>query len=505
LLAGHRAAHFQTDDPDLAALLPRFLEHGSTQATGKSTMDGRLPDDQLPRPVARLLTRGAALGCCLTAVLLVTLPVVCRQLGTPLPSVGVLAVLLLASAFWLGSLFITGVRKVLLPPLLAELAEARREAAAFRHAAELARLAAAALTDGHHQVQTVVQRGALLLNPLRATEKAHAHDPNRQAQPSASELTGALLGTASESRIPRRHTIDFNQVIREVAAQIPRLLGPRIQIDTNLARDLPRIEGNLGQLHQVILSLALNAGEAMPDGGKLGFATRPLYLPDDNAEGLEPGRYIEIAISDNGVGISEEVVGKIFDPFFTTKPLAAGTGLGLAMVRSVVENHGGTVDVFTQEEEGTTFTLLFPAAANGPMTPASAPPPSISSRMVGGSETILIVDEDEVVCKTVQKILGQAGYNSIATCNTTEALQLFRAHHDAIDLVLLDLSSPGIDGDHLCREMGCIAPSVRFLFSASHGTMELPDTPHGPIGFLKKPYRIRQMTEAIRKVLDRQR
>ena len=374
-------------------------------------------------------------------------------------------------------------------------------APAFRHAAELARLAAAALTDGHRHFDTVVQRGALVLNPLRNSEKDRARDPQHQNQAPVSEITGALLGTDSDGRSLRRQAIDFNQIIQEVATQMPRLLGPRIQIETNLARDLPRIEGNAGQLHQVMLTLALNAGEAMPDGGTLGFATRPLYLPDDNAEGLEPGRYVEIAISDNGVGISEEVVGKIFDPFFTTKPLATGTGLGLAMVRSVVENHGGTVDVFTQEEEGTTFTVLLPVAASGPM---ALPTPTVSSRMVGGSETILIVDDDDVVCRTVQKILGQAGYNSIATCDAAEALRLFRAHHDAIDLVLLDLSSAVIDGDRLCREICQIAPSVRFLFSGSHGAAELPDMTQGPVGFLKKPYRIRQMTDAIRQVLDRQ-
>jgi two-component system cell cycle sensor histidine kinase/response regulator CckA len=467
-------------------------------------MDGRFPDEQLPHPVPRLLTRGAAVATWLAAVLLVAVPIVCRHVGAPLPSEWVLADFLLASACWLGSLFITAIRKVLLPPIFAELTAARREAAAFRHAAGLARLAAAALTDGHHRVDAVVQRGALLLHPMRTTEKGRSHDPQRQTQPAASEITGALLGTESGGKPPRRQAIDFNQVIQEVAAQMPRLLGPRIQIETNLARDLPRIEGNAGQLHQIMLTLALNAGEAMPDGGKLGFITRPLYLPDDNAEGLEPGRYIEIAISDNGVGISEEVVGRIFDPFFTTKPLAAGTGLGLAMVRSVVENHGGTVDVFTQEEEGTTFTLLFPVATSGPLPPASTPTSVVSSRMVGGSETILVVDDDEVVCRTVQKILGRAGYNSIATSDAAEALRLFRAHHDAIDLVLLDLSSSVIDGDHLCREICRIAPAVRFLFSGRHGSAALPDTTRGPVGFLQKPYRIQQMTEAIRKVLDRQ-
>ena len=124
--------------------------------------------------------------------------------------------------------------------------------------------------------------------------------------------------------------------------------------------------------------------------------------------------------------------------------------------------------------------------------------------MVGGSETILVVDEDEVVCKTVQKILGRAGYNSIATSDAAEALRIFRIHHESIDLVLLDLSSPVIDGHSLCNEMCHITPAVRFLFSGDRGAASLPDRTQGPVGFLMKPYRIRQMTEAIRKVLDRQ-
>jgi signal transduction histidine kinase/CheY-like chemotaxis protein len=460
---------------------------------------------QVPGGVARLFTQRASLVACLTAVLLVTIPFICRALAAPLAPGWVLPLLLLSSAFWLGSLFITVVRGALLPPIIAELATARRDAATFHHAAELARLAALALTDSRHEIGTVVQRGALLLSPMRTTKKATGQELQRRTEPSASEITGTLLGKPSDGYPPRRTAIDFNQVIREVAAQLPRLLGPGIQIDTALDNTLPRIEGDTGQLHQIMLGMALNAGEAMPDGGKLGFATRALFLPDDNAEGLEPGRYIEVAVSDSGVGISEEVVGKIFDPFFTTKPPEAATGLGLSVVRSVVENHGGTVDVFTQEEEGTTFTLLFPVAGRDPAQRASTAPPTTPSRMVGGSETILIVDEDEVVCKMVQKILGKAGYNSLATCNAAEALRLFRAHHDAIDLVLLDLSSPLINGDHLCREICRIAPDVRFLFSGSHGTTELPDTTRGPVGFLKKPYRIRQMTEAIRQVLDRQK
>jgi CheY-like chemotaxis protein len=403
-------------------------------------------------------------------------------------------------------IFIAGVRIVLLPPLLAELEATRREAAAFLQAATLARLAGSALSEGNECIHALVERGALMLNPIRSAEDNHSDPASvpRAANLSSPEFTWLVLGDPQERRIQPRRRIDFNHIIRDIVDQLPRLLGPAIQIDTQLDLALPHIHGDPGQLHQVLLSLALNAGEAMPSGGRLEFATRPLFLPDDNAENLPPGRYIEIAISDNGVGIREEVVGKIFDPFFTTKPVNTGSGLGLALVRAIVENHGGCVDVFTQEAEGTTFTLIFPVAERLGAPRHASHPPTRSARMVGGSETILVVDEDEVVCKTVQKILGRAGYNSIATSDAAEALRLFRVHHESIDLVLLDLSSPVIDGHSMCRQMCRITPAVRFLFSGDRGAAELPDHTRGPVGFLMKPYRIGQMTAAIRKVLDRQ-
>jgi len=472
-------------------------------------MNGRLPYERLPRSAAPLYARSVAIACGLVSVFLFALLIESRlggaDIGLISPRWIPLAVIVACSS-GIAGIFIAGVRTVLLPPILAELEATQREATAFQQAAALVRLAGSCLSDGHDRIHALVEQGALLLNPIRSAEE-HPSDPvpaPRATTLSSPEFTWLVLGGAQEHRAQPRRRIDFNQIIREIVEQLPRLLGPAIEIDTQLDLALPQIHGDPGQLHQVLLSLALNAGEAMPGGGRLEFATRPLFLPDDNAENLPPGRYIEVAISDNGVGIRDDVVGKIFDPFFTTKPVNTGSGLGLALVRALVQNHGGSVDVFTQEEEGTTFTLIFPVAKTA-IAPQRAPQsPRRASRMVGGSETILVVDEDEVVCRTVQKILGRAGYNSIATSDAAEALRIFRVHHESIDLVLLDLSSPVIDGHSLCRKMCRITSAVRFLFSGDHGAAELPDDTRGPVGFLMKPYRIRQMTEAIRRVLDRQ-
>jgi len=469
-------------------------------------MNGRLPYERLPRSAAPLYARSVAIACGLVSVFLFALLIESRlggaDIGLISPRWIPLAVIVACSS-GIAGIFIAGVRTVLLPPILAELEATQCEATAFQQAAALVRLAGSCLSDGHDRIHALVEQGALLLNPIRSAEE-HPSDPvpaPRATTLSSPEFTWLVLGGAQEHRAQPRRRIDFNQIIRAIVEQLPRLLGPAIEIDTQLDLALPQIHGDPGQLHQVLLSLALNAGEAMPGGGRLEFATRPLFLPDDNAENLPPGRYIEVAISDNGVGIRDDVVGKIFDPFFTTKPVNTGSGLGLALVRALVQNHGGCVDVFTQEAEGTTFTLIFPVAESVSAPQRASQP---RRRMVGGSETILVVDEDEVVCKTVQKILGRAGYNSIATSDATEALRIFRVHHESIDLVLLDLSSPVIDGHSLCRKMCRMTSAVRFLFSGDHGAAELPDDARGPVGFLMKPYRIRQMTEAIRKVLDRQ-
>jgi|GEM_PF-2456158 len=472
-------------------------------------MNSRLPYDRLPRSAAPLYARSAAITCGLVSAFLFALVIESRLGGVGIGLISsrwIPLAVILACSFGIAGIFIAGVRTVLLPPLLAELEATQREATAFQQAAALTRLAGSALSEGHDRIHALVEQGALLLNPIRSTEEhpSESVPAPRAATLSSPEFTWLVLGGPQEQRAQPRRRIDFNQIIREIVEQLPRLLGPTIEIDTQMDLALPQIHGDPGQLHQVLLSLALNAGEAMPGGGRLEFATRPLFLPDDNAENLPPGRYIEVAISDNGVGIRDEVVGKIFDPFFTTKPVNTGSGLGLALVRALVQNHGGCVDVFTQEAEGTTFTLIFPVAETVVAPRRASQSLPRASRMVGGSETLLVVDEDEVVCKTVQKILGRAGYNSIATSNAAEALRIFRVHHESIDLVLLDLSSPVIDGHSLCRKMCRITTAVRFLFSGDHGAAELPDDARGPVGFLMKPYRIRQMTEAIRRVLDRQ-
>jgi two-component system cell cycle sensor histidine kinase/response regulator CckA len=473
-------------------------------------MNGRLPFERLPRIAAPLYARSLAITCGLLSIGLFALLIESRVGGIGLGLISprwIPLTVVLACSLGFAGIFIGGVRLVLLPPLLAELEATQREASAFRQATALARLAGSLLSEGHDRIDAVVAQGALLLNPIRRTEE---DQPSRGSSPhegqlSSPELTWLVLGSPEARRSLPRRRVDFNQIIGDIVEQLPRLLGPMIHIDAQIDPALPYIHGDPGQLHQILLSLALNAGEAMPGGGRLEFSTRPLFLPDDNAESLPPGRYVEVAISDNGVGIRDDLVGKIFDPFFTTKPMKSGSGLGLALVRALVENHGGCVDVFTQEEEGTTFTLIFPVADKVTAPQPASRPTTHSSRLVGGTETILIVDEDEVVCKTVQKILGRAGYNSIATSSAAEALRIFEVHHESIDLVLLDLSSPVIDGRSLCRKMCGITPDVRFLFSGDRGSAALPDHTRGPVGFVLKPYRIRQMTEAIRKVLDRQR
>ena len=465
----------------------------------------RPPHVRLPRSAIPFYARWVAIACGLASTLLFALLIESRYGGLAVPLVPpqwTPVAVLLACAFGLTGIFIAGVRAVLLPPLLSELEALRQDALAYHQAAALTRLAGSALADGHHHISRLVDQGAHLLNPIRTPEESRADSPSRRQQGSLSppELTWLVLGDPAE-RNPNAHLpLALNELIRDLVRQLPRLLGPRIQVATHLDPALPPIHGDPGQLHQVLLNLALNAGDAMPRGGRLEIATRPLFLPDDNAEHLPPGRYIEVAVSDNGIGIPDDMADKVFDPFFTTKPGNAGSGLGLAMVRALVENHGGCVDLFTQEEHGTTFTLIFPVASEK----ASSRGATSASRMVGGSATILVVDEDAVVCKTVQKILEHAGYNSIATDDAGEALRLFRLHHTSIDLVLLDLSSPAINGHSLCEEMCAISRSVRFLFSGDRGATALPDHTRGPVGFLKKPYHIRQMTEAIRKVLDRQ-
>jgi len=316
-----------------------------------------------------------------------------------------------------------------------------------------------------------------------------------QAATRAAELTRQLLAFARLG--PRREAeVDLHAIVREVAALLGRTLDKSIRIETLLLAEPSTARGDPGQLQQVILNLAVNARDAMPSGGtlRLESAVRDLG-PGESPRGGAPGRYLELAVSDTGVGIPPEHLERIFEPFFTTKPEGKGTGLGLATVYGIVKAHGGAVSVETAVGKGTRFRVLLPLAqpaAEGARAAADEAAPR-------GQGRVLLVDDEEAVRRTGARVLESLGYSAVPASGGQEALDWLAANPGPLAAVVLDLSMPGLDGAETFRRMRALRPDLRIIvssgFDRTGAAQALLDA--GAVAFVQKPYRVRDFARAL--------
>jgi len=258
----------------------------------------------------------------------------------------------------------------------------------------------------------------------------------------------------------------LSTVVTEFTDMLAHFMSKSISVESVIGVENGTILGDLGQIHQALLNIALNAGDAMPDGGtlrvcacvpRLEAVRKKFPLADSPA-------YIAISVTDSGKGMNEDIRQRIFDPFFTTKDRGKGTGLGLAIVHGIMKNHNGFIDVESAPGMGTTFTLYFPGlAANtaAAAEPTPAAPPQ-------HAETILIVDDEIVIREALQECLEDFGYRVFAAANGADALALFKEHQASIDLVITDFGMPGISGEELFRQLAKIDPSVKVMLSSGY-------------------------------------
>ena len=261
----------------------------------------------------------------------------------------------------------------------------------------------------------------------------------------AVELTKRLLSFA-RGGVTDRRPLQLNDIVAEAVQLLQRTMDRSIEITTDCAPDLPRILGDQGQIHQVLINLCVNARDAMPSGGAMTVRTRTGALMTDGQEHLSgntPRGIVVLEVSDTGSGIAQANLSKIFDPFFTTKGPAQGTGLGLSIVYGVVKQHGGQVSVTSVQGKGTTFVLSFPASSESTAEVAAAPRPAAAVR---GRETILVVDDETDVRTLVQISLARLGYTVLEAGDGIEALDVYKRHEKAIDLALIDLIMPRMGG-----------------------------------------------------------
>ena len=273
-----------------------------------------------------------------------------------------------------------------------------------------------------------------------------------------------------------------------------------IEIELNLSDGLKTVEADSGQIRQLLMNLALNARDAMPEGGKLSIGTNNLGEGDLSApSGAKPGDYVQLTVSDTGFGMDGETLDRIFEPFYSTKGLAYKTGLGLAVVHGIIEQHGGYVKCNSKPGHGTTFQIYLPAAQ-----PRKADSVSVKAQPLGGTETILIVDDEEYVRDLASRFLERAGYRVIIAEDALMALGLYDKERSNISLVILDLIMPKIGGRQCLDDLLKIDPKLKVLIASGYSDAENREelVRAGARGFVEKPFHMTELLQTLRDVLD---
>ncbi|MBY0492497.1 MAG: PAS domain S-box protein [Gemmatimonadaceae bacterium] len=323
-----------------------------------------------------------------------------------------------------------------------------------------------------------------------------------KATDSAARLTQQLLAF-SRKQVIAPTTLNLNEVVHRVAAMLQRLLGEDIVLRTVTAHDLGYVRFDVGQAEQILVNMAVNARDAMPNGGTLTLETSNTNITEAYARrhpGLRAGEYILLTVSDTGDGMSEEVLAHAFEPFFTTKSAGKGTGLGLAVIHGAVTQNGGRVDVTSALGAGTTFHVYLPRVL-APVDSETLTPPL---PLPEGTETILLVEDDDPVRHLMTRLLVQQGYQVFAFDRGQAALTWLSATTDVVHLLVTDVIMPGMNGKQLADEVQVTHPEIPVLFPswytanviAQHGVLE-PQIP-----FLPKPFSARELVTRVREVLD---
>ena len=302
-------------------------------------------------------------------------------------------------------------------------------------------------------------------------------------------------------------SLDLNFEVKQVAALLERTIPKMIEIKLELAQDIWFIKGNPIQMEQILLNLASNSRDAMPDGGRITVSTLNREMDQESiaAENLDisPGRYIVLGVADNGKGMGKEVVQHVFEPFFTTKGVGGGTGLGLATVYGIVRSHGGAIQCRSEPGEGTAFSVYFPATSHSEARKRKAR--RTPDKLVGGTETILLVDDEYSVADVAAAALKAVGYQVEYAHNGETALEMISGQADEIDLVILDLGMPGIGGRRTLEGIKQRQPDLPVIIASGYSALEEADKAKvlGAEVYIQKPFRLAGMLEVVRKILDK--
>jgi len=367
----------------------------------------------------------------------------------------------------------------------------------------IGRLAGGIAHDFNNLLTPMIGYAEMALTDLNPADPLYRDfEEIHEAAERAKNLTGQLLAFSRRQMLEMK-VVNLNKIIASFKKMLQRIIGEDVAIITSLDPDLVNIKGDPSQIEQVLMNLAVNARDAMPQGGRLTIETANVILDNSYAKGrpgVEPGPYAMLAVSDNGVGMDRETSDKIFEPFFTTKAPGKGTGLGLATVYGIVKQHGGNISVYSEPGRGTTFKIYLPE------TKGKVQPERVAEKqpeLAGGKGTILVVEDETAVRKLACNILHSHGYEVLEASSSPDALRLAETHGGPIDLLLTDVVMPRMNGRELYRQIASLRPDVKVLYMsgyindviAHHGVLD------AQIEFLQKPFTVDGLVRRVSEML----
>lgn len=371
----------------------------------------------------------------------------------------------------------------------------------------IGRLAGGIAHDFNNMLTAINGYSDLALRQIAADHPVRSHlEEIKKAGERSALLTSQLLAF-SRRQVLRLEDVRINDVINDTSNMLKRLIGDDIELETALKPTAGTIRFDPGQLSQILMNLAVNARDAMPDGGKLTIETANVFLDPDYASnhiGVLPGAYVMLSVTDTGIGMTPEVQAQIFEPFFTTKGVGQGTGLGLPTVYGIVTQSGGGIFVYSEVDRGTTFKIYIPRTVDpGEM----AAEERSAQRLPVGTETILLAEDNDVVRALSREVLETCGYTVIEAVDGVEALAILEARGEEIALLITDVIMPRIGGRELAEKAAELRPDLPVLFSSGYTDDAIVrngvlDT---NLNFVQKPFNVDDVARKVRDLLDARR
>ncbi len=365
----------------------------------------------------------------------------------------------------------------------------------------LGTLAGGIAHDFNNLLMGIQGRTSLMLLEKKINDSKYEHLKGiEEYVKNAALLTKQLLGFARGGKYEVK-PVNLNEVLKSSTNMFGRM-KKEIRIHERLSDNLWITEVDQGQINQVLMNIYVNAWQAMPGGGDLYIESENVRLMESSLKPykINPGRYVKISITDTGIGMDKATQEKIFDPFFTTKEMGRGTGLGLASVYGIMKNHAGFIDVYSEKGEGTTFKLYFPASEK-----EAVKEEPVSEKILKGSERILLVDDEDLIIEVAGDMLETLGYTIFTAGNGEEAIRVYQDNKEEIDIVILDMIMPGMNGEKVFDRLKDINPKIKVLLSSGYSIngQAVHILEKGCMGFIQKPFDLRALSQKVREVLDK--